>query len=64
MFEFFMKIWYFIALLPFFIFQEGSEMFTKFLKKRDIYHHWDIWHSALVFFIVVLIILWINGFRP
>jgi len=60
----FLKIWYFIVLLPFFIFMEGSEMFTNLLKRKNVYQHWDMWHSALVFFIILLIILWINGFRP
>ncbi|MFA5791912.1 MAG: hypothetical protein WC884_02655 [Candidatus Paceibacterota bacterium] len=63
MFEILFKIWYTIAILPFLIFIEGSKMFSNFLKKKKIYIHWDILHSSLVVLIIVLIILWINGYR-
>jgi hypothetical protein len=64
MVEFLFKIWWMIVLLPFFIVEEGSDMFASFLKKRNIYNAWDMWHTALVFFIILLIVLWVNGFRP
>ncbi len=64
MFEFLFKVWYLIAILPFFILLDGSKMFAKFLKERNIYYYWDMWHSAVVFFIILLMILWANGFRP
>ncbi len=64
MFEFLFKVWYLIAILPFFILLDGSKMFAKFLKERNIYYYWDMWHSSVVFFIILLMILWANGFRP
>lgn len=64
MFALITKIWYFVAILPFLIFIEGSKMFADFLKKRNIYSHWDVFHSALVVLIIVAVILWVNGYRP
>lgn len=61
MVEVIFKIWFMLAILPLLVFIEGSGMFGKFLKKRDIYHHWDIWHSALVFGLILLFILYITG---
>lgn len=63
MFEFFFKIWYFIVILPFLIFIEGSKMFSNFLKKRKIYSSWDIWHSYALVLILLLVILWALGYR-
>lgn len=57
MFEVVFKIWYFIAIFPFLIFLESSDKLTNFLKKKKIYMHWDIWHSFLVVFIILFIIL-------
>lgn len=57
------KIWWMIAILPFIIFIEGSKMLSKFLKKKNIYQHWDILHSFIVVFIITFIILWAYGFR-
>lgn len=51
-------VWYMIAILPMFIMMEGTEMLSKFLKKRGIYQHWDMWHSILVLLIIILIILY------
>jgi hypothetical protein len=62
MFALIFKIWWMIAILPFIIFIEGSKKFAKFLKERNIYMHWDILHSFVVVLIVILIILWANGF--
>lgn len=61
MFEIIFKIWYMIAILPFIIFLEGSEMFAEFLKKKKIYLDWDIWHSVVVLLIILLIVLLIIG---
>ncbi|OGI71115.1 hypothetical protein A3C60_01660 [Candidatus Nomurabacteria bacterium RIFCSPHIGHO2_02_FULL_37_45] len=58
MFEIIFKIWYMIAILPFLIFIEGNNRFADFLKKKNIYLHWDIWHSLIVFLILLLIIFW------
>jgi len=63
MFALLFKIWWMIALLPFLIFIEGSKKFASFLKRKDIYHHWDIFHSIIVLLIVVIIVLWQSGFR-
>ena len=64
MLEFVIKIVYMIITLPFIMLLEGSKMFADFLKKRNIYLHWDIWHSYLVVLVIALIVLWANGFRP
>lgn len=64
MVEFLFKIWYLIALLPFFILMEGSEMFANYLKKKNIYHHWDMVHTAVIVLCIFLIVLLANGFRP
>ncbi len=56
-------IWYMIAILPMFIMMEATERFSKFLKKRGIYEHWDMWHSSLVLLFVVLIFLYVEGYR-
>jgi len=63
MFAIVFKIWWMIAVLPFLIFIEGSKMFANFLKKRNIYSHWDIYHSFIVVLIILAVILWINGYR-
>ena len=57
------KIWWMIAILPFLIFIEGSKLFGKFLKEKDIYYHWDILHSILVTAIIVLIFMMLNGYK-
>jgi len=63
MFEFLFKIWFLVAILPFLIFLEGSKKFSDFLKKRNIYSHWNVWHSLLLLLIILLIILLLNGYR-
>jgi hypothetical protein len=55
------KIWYTIAVLPFLIFLEGNTKFANFLKRKNIYDHWDIWHSLVIVLIVLLIFLLLNG---
>ncbi len=55
------KIWYLIAILPFYLLMEGTERLADFLKKRNIYAHWDIWHSWVIVLVVLLIVLLING---
>ncbi|MBU0999402.1 hypothetical protein KKG24_03850 [Patescibacteria group bacterium] len=63
MFEIIFKIWWMIGILPFLLFMEGSKRFASFLKKKNIYHHWNILHSLIILLIIVLIVLWANGFR-
>lgn len=63
MFGIIFKIWYLIAILPLLIFLEGNKMLSDFLKKRNIYTHWDSWHSLLFILIVSFIILWAKGYR-
>jgi len=63
MFMIIFKIWYMIAVLPFLIFIEGSEMFGRFLKKKNIYSHWDIFHAFLAVLIILFIILWVKGYH-
>ena len=62
MFEFLYKVWYLIAILPFYIAEEGTDMFAKFLKKRGLYDHWDMWHTLIVVLIILAIVLRANGF--
>ncbi|OGI60866.1 hypothetical protein A2641_01835 [Candidatus Nomurabacteria bacterium RIFCSPHIGHO2_01_FULL_37_25] len=63
MFEIIFKIWFFIAILPFLIFIEGSKKFGAFLKRKEIYSHWDMLHSFILVLIILIIILWIEGYR-
>ena len=62
MMEFVFKIWYILIVLPFIIFLEGSKRFADFLKKKNIYAYWDVWHAYIVVFIILAIVLWANGF--
>ncbi len=55
-------VWYMIAVLPFLIFLEGNKMLADFLKKKNIYQGWDVWHSTLVLLIILFIIFYINGY--
>jgi hypothetical protein len=63
MFAIVYKIWWMIAVLPFLIFIEGSDKFGDFLKRKNIYLYWDIYHAFIVALLVVLLILWLQGFR-
>ena len=58
--EIFMKVWYFIAILPYLILSEGHVMLVKFLKKRGI--EWDMWYSLLLVLLVFLVVLFFMGF--
>lgn len=51
-------ITYMVAVFPFIIFTEATDMFSNFLKERNIYHSWDRWHSLLVLLILLLAILY------
>jgi len=55
-------IWYMIAILPTFIIIEGTDMLSKFLKKKNIYHYWDFWHSLLLLLIIFAIIVYSAGY--
>jgi hypothetical protein len=61
--EILFKIWFLIVILPFTIVTEGSKMFSNFLKRKNIYSHWDILHSFLFILIILFIILRLNGYR-
>ncbi|MEK9182659.1 MAG: hypothetical protein AAB809_01120 [Patescibacteria group bacterium] len=63
MIDFLFKIWYMIAVLPYLVFMEGNKRFTNFLKKRNLYSGWDVWHSLLVVLIILFVVLWVNGYR-
>ena len=52
-----------IAILPFIMFLEGTEMLANYLKKKEIYAHWDVFHSLIVFLIILAFFLWLNGAR-
>ncbi|MEK7219086.1 MAG: hypothetical protein AAB687_00225 [Patescibacteria group bacterium] len=56
------KVWFFIAILPFTIFLEGNKMFAKFLKRKDIYAYWDVWHAFLLLLSIILLVLWLKGY--
>lgn len=57
------KVWYIVIVLPFLILLEGNKKFQKFLKEKDIYSHWDIWHSFIVILIILIIVLWTIGYH-
>ena len=63
MFEIIYKIWWMIAVLPYLLFLEGDQMLAKFLKEKNIYQDWDVWHTFLLILIILLIIFWMAGFR-
>lgn len=63
MFAIIFKIWYMIVVLPFLIFLEGNQMFADFLKKKNIYSHWDVYHAFLFILIILAVILWVKGYR-
>ena len=54
-------IWYMIAILPTFIMLDGTEKLSNFLKKKNIYAHWDFWHSLLLVLIIFAIIVYSAG---
>jgi len=57
------KIWYLIAILPFLILIEGNKKFADFLRRKNIYLGWNILHSIVVVLIILVITLWLNGYR-
>jgi len=52
-----------IAVLPFIIFLETTGKVAEFLKKKNIYAHWDVWHSYIIVAIIIFIALWLKGYR-
>ena len=63
MFAILFKIWYMIVVLPFLIFLEGNQMLADFLKKKNIYLHWDVYHAFFFILIILFIVLWVKGYR-
>ncbi len=63
MFDILFLIWYMIAILPLFIFNDATARFSKFLKEKNIYQHWDFLHSLLLIFVILLIIFYSAGHR-
>ena len=63
MFAVIFKIWYMVVVLPFLILIEGSRMFGRFLKSKNIYSYWDMWHTVVLILIILYIILWAKGYR-
>ena len=63
MWDLIVKIWFMIWILPVTLFQEGNERLANYLKEKNIYLHWDTWHSLLVVLVVILIVLLLNGYR-
>ena len=59
--EIIVKIWFIMAVLPFILFIEGNKKFSAYLKRKNIYRDWDMWHSTTVFLILLVIILWLSG---
>lgn len=55
------KIWYTVAVLPFLIFLEGNAMLKEYFKKKGV--HWNVLYSGLVFFILLLMVLLLLGYR-
>ncbi len=54
---------YMVAVFPFYIFMEVTDIITKFLKDKKIYDGWDTWHSLLVLLIILGIIFYTAGVR-
>lgn len=54
---------YMVAVFPFFIFVEATEIIAKFLKDRKIYVGWDRWHSLLVVLIILFLIFYTVYYR-
>jgi hypothetical protein len=61
MFEILMKIWFFIAILPLTIAQEGWGMFKKFMDKGNRWH--NLPYFLLIVLVVLLIILFLAGYK-
>ena len=61
--DFLFKAWYMIGILPFFIFNEASDKFRDFLKRKNIYQHWDKLHSLLLLLVFLLLVFYFEGFR-
>lgn len=55
------SIKYLLIFLPKYIFEDATEMFSKFLKEKNIYTHWDKLHSLLVVLIIVAVTLYFRG---
>ena len=54
-------IWYMIAILPTFIFLEMTKIIANFLKRKNIYLHWDFWHSFVLILVILAIIIYSSG---
>jgi hypothetical protein len=54
--------YYIAVILPVFIFHEANDRLAEFLKKKNIYQHWDSWHCALLLLIIAYIVLAILGY--
>jgi hypothetical protein len=63
MFAFIFKIWWMIAVLPFLVLIDGSKKFSNYLKRKNIYKHWDLFHTFIIILIILAIILYLDGFR-
>lgn len=57
------KILYIMFVLPFIIFVEGSKKFAAYLRKKNFYQNWDIYHAFVVLGLVLIVVLWFLGFR-
>jgi NhaP-type Na+/H+ or K+/H+ antiporter len=63
MFEAFLKIWYFIIILPIYIAKEGYEMFKKYMKKNNYSMDWIyVLYALLAALIIILIVLLAYGY--
>ena len=61
MFEILFKIWYFIVIFPILIMLKGYAMFKDFMHRHGI--GWPLLYFLLIILSVLLIILWIFGYR-
>ena len=60
--ELIFKAWWMVAVLPYIILLESTKLLAAALKKHNIYNYWDIWHSFLVVFIAIFIIVFLTGY--
>ncbi|MFA6257038.1 MAG: hypothetical protein WCT29_03360 [Candidatus Paceibacterota bacterium] len=62
MWEIVMKIWFAIIIFPGLVINEGYKLLKKHLAKHGIMIDW--FDMTLLFLVILLVILLLNGYRP
>jgi NhaP-type Na+/H+ or K+/H+ antiporter len=64
MWEIFLRIWFFIIVLPIILIQEGYKKFKKYLEKKGHPMDWMYFvYAALFILVLFLVILLAEGYR-